>query len=276
MHWWVLVVCALLQQCLDRTYQGISLLPTSNHHPPNLFSSWDLQNRLFSASGTSQHRFWSLAPYCFSTMSSRFFKVIPLGGKDPPPPNLPGQHASEVVLHSGLLFPLRPKMRFLRAWATSVCWLGRNMCLPSVFWRCKTGAIRASSRTCRSDPRMRGVDPGARSWKTPDPRPLGFASPGLCQHRLCDFLENHFLDEKVKLIKKVVTSDLCRMAVTQAGLSLYLFERLTVRHIWEPPESSGSCLEGTLWYPPVSGPLSDPIFIATRQLFKHLEPSPKP
>lgn len=48
----------------------------------------------------------------------------------------------------------------------------------------------------------------------------------------CDFLENHFLDEKVKFIKKMVThvSNLCRPAGPQAGLGEYLFERLTLNH----------------------------------------------
>ena len=49
---------------------------------------------------------------------------------------------------------------------------------------------------------------------------------------ICDFLENHFLDEKVKLIKKMgdhLTS-LRRLAGPQAGLGEYLFERLTLKH----------------------------------------------
>nr|XP_058903768.1 ferritin light chain-like [Kogia breviceps] len=49
---------------------------------------------------------------------------------------------------------------------------------------------------------------------------------------LCDFLESHFLDEEVKLIKKMGNhlTNLCRLAGPQAGLGKYLFERLTLRH----------------------------------------------
>ncbi|XP_057588974.1 ferritin light chain-like [Hippopotamus amphibius kiboko] len=49
---------------------------------------------------------------------------------------------------------------------------------------------------------------------------------------LCDFLENHFLDEEVKLIKKMGDhlTNLCRLGGPQAGLGEYLFERLTLKH----------------------------------------------
>ncbi|XP_035890418.1 ferritin light chain-like [Phyllostomus discolor] len=45
---------------------------------------------------------------------------------------------------------------------------------------------------------------------------------------LCDFLENHFLDEEVKLIKKMGNhlTHRCRLTRPQAGLVEYLFERL--------------------------------------------------
>nr|XP_058161584.1 ferritin light chain-like [Dasypus novemcinctus] len=49
---------------------------------------------------------------------------------------------------------------------------------------------------------------------------------------LCDFLETHFLDEEVKLIKKIGDhlTNLRRLAGPQAGLGKYLFERLTLKH----------------------------------------------
>uniref|UniRef100_A0A8C0CVZ3 Ferritin n=1 Tax=Balaenoptera musculus TaxID=9771 RepID=A0A8C0CVZ3_BALMU len=49
---------------------------------------------------------------------------------------------------------------------------------------------------------------------------------------LCDFLESHFLDEEVKLIKKMGDhlTNLRRLAGPQAGLGEYLFERLTLKH----------------------------------------------
>ncbi|XP_058403393.1 ferritin light chain-like [Diceros bicornis minor] len=49
---------------------------------------------------------------------------------------------------------------------------------------------------------------------------------------LCDFLENHFLEEEVKLIKKMGDhlTNIHRLAGPQAGLGEYLFERLTLEH----------------------------------------------
>lgn len=49
---------------------------------------------------------------------------------------------------------------------------------------------------------------------------------------VCDFLENHFLDEEVKLIKKMGDhlTNIRRLAGPQAGLGEHLFERLTLKH----------------------------------------------
>ncbi|XP_067605156.1 ferritin light chain-like [Pseudorca crassidens] len=49
---------------------------------------------------------------------------------------------------------------------------------------------------------------------------------------LCDFLESHFLDEEVKLIKKMggAPDQPPQAAGPQAGLGEYLFERLTLKH----------------------------------------------
>ncbi|XP_053456883.1 ferritin light chain-like [Nycticebus coucang] len=49
---------------------------------------------------------------------------------------------------------------------------------------------------------------------------------------LCDFLESHFLDEEVKLLKKMGDhmTNLHRLAGPQAGLGEYLFKRLTLKH----------------------------------------------
>ncbi|XDA83372.1 hypothetical protein R6Z07F_013262 [Ovis aries] len=49
---------------------------------------------------------------------------------------------------------------------------------------------------------------------------------------ICDFLENHFLDEEVKFIKKMGDhlTNLRRLAGPQAGLGEYFFERLTLKH----------------------------------------------
>ncbi|XP_042843552.1 ferritin light chain-like [Panthera tigris] len=57
---------------------------------------------------------------------------------------------------------------------------------------------------------------------------------------LCDFLENHFLDEEVQLIEKMrnLLTNLRRLAGSQAGLGEYLFERLTLSHNEESLEPS--------------------------------------
>ncbi|EPQ17721.1 Ferritin light chain [Myotis brandtii] len=49
---------------------------------------------------------------------------------------------------------------------------------------------------------------------------------------LCSFLQNHFLGEQVKLIKKMGDhlTHLCRLAGLQAGLGEYLFEKLALKH----------------------------------------------
>ncbi|KAK7826533.1 hypothetical protein U0070_017114 [Myodes glareolus] len=50
---------------------------------------------------------------------------------------------------------------------------------------------------------------------------------------LCNFLENHFLDEEVKVIKKMdnhLTNFRRLAAGPQASLGEYLFERLTLKH----------------------------------------------
>ncbi|ELK13933.1 Ferritin light chain [Pteropus alecto] len=49
---------------------------------------------------------------------------------------------------------------------------------------------------------------------------------------LCDFLESHFLDEEVKLIKKMgdYLTNLHRLAGPQTGLGKYLFERFILMH----------------------------------------------
>nr|XP_019597152.1 PREDICTED: ferritin light chain [Rhinolophus sinicus] len=57
-------------------------------------------------------------------------------------------------------------------------------------------------------------------------------SAGTADPHLCDFLETHFLDEEVKLIKKMGDhlTNLRRLNSSQAGLGEYLFERLTLKH----------------------------------------------
>ncbi|KAL1769316.1 ferritin light chain 1 [Sigmodon hispidus] len=61
----------------------------------------------------------------------------------------------------------------------------------------------------------------------------------LTDPHLCDFLENHFLDEKMKLIKmgnhrsnlhSVASPQPLQNGMSQSSLGEYLFERLTFKH----------------------------------------------
>ncbi|XP_041585813.1 ferritin light chain-like [Vulpes lagopus] len=58
---------------------------------------------------------------------------------------------------------------------------------------------------------------------------------------LCDFLEGHFLGQEVKLLKEMGDhlTNLRRLACPPVGLGEYLFERLTLKHAWQPLEPSG-------------------------------------
>ena len=58
----------------------------------------------------------------------------------------------------------------------------------------------------------------------------GLASARRDPH-ICDFPQNHFLNEDVKLIRKMGDhlTNLCRLAGPQAEFSEYLFERLTLK-----------------------------------------------
>ncbi|KAM5325785.1 ferritin light chain-like [Glossophaga mutica] len=58
---------------------------------------------------------------------------------------------------------------------------------------------------------------------------LSFAHTDL---HLCDFLENNFLDEEVKLIKKMGDhlTNIQRLGSPGTGMGVYLFERLTLKH----------------------------------------------
>lgn len=78
--------------------------------------------------------------------------------------------------------------------------------------------------------------------KNPHQAPLGLHSLGSAHTapHLCDFLENHFLNEEVKLIKNmdIHLTNLHRLAgqqprpieVPQPSLGEYLFEQLTLKH----------------------------------------------
>ncbi|XP_037676269.1 ferritin light chain-like [Choloepus didactylus] len=65
-------------------------------------------------------------------------------------------------------------------------------------------------------------------------QPFGSACPAFCQNtlHLCDFLESHFLEGEVKLIKKMGDhlTNLCRLVGLQPGLGEYLLQMLILKH----------------------------------------------
>ncbi|EPQ05488.1 Ferritin light chain [Myotis brandtii] len=105
----------------------------------------------------------------------------------------------------------------------------------------------------------------------PGPGPFGAAGPGStpADPHLCDFRENHFLDEQVKQ----ATPDSPPQAVSpQAGLGKYLFERLTsstTRSLWNP-----EAFEGPLYIPLVSDFCLGLSLKTLAILFTTLKPSP--
>ncbi|KAB1268278.1 Ferritin light chain [Camelus dromedarius] len=68
---------------------------------------------------------------------------------------------------------------------------------------------------------------------------------------ICDVQENHFIDEEVKLIKKMGDhlTNLHRLAGVQAGLGKYLFEGSPSAQEGTGA-SSPAAFEGSLWHPP--------------------------
>ncbi|MBZ3871621.1 Ferritin light chain [Sciurus carolinensis] len=87
---------------------------------------------------------------------------------------------------------------------------------------------------------------------------------------LCDFLENHFLDEEVKLIKKIGDhlTNLCSLAGPQAGLGEYLFKRVTLRTPTRRPWSS-MALDGSSLHILASELWPEPLTLTPRQPFNH-------
>lgn len=131
-----------------------------------------------------------------------------------------------------------------KVWATSLSWLKSN-----------ARALRASLEDAKpawwpqpplgpAEAFPRGVEGKTQDAmeaamimeKNPNQALLDLhAGPGFCMHRpphFCDFLKSHFLDEEVKLIKKMNDhlTNLHRLAGPQTGLGKYLFERFTLMH----------------------------------------------
>lgn len=202
------------QQHLDRTHPEM-VFPASDY-PSFFFSSHNLQNHFLSYPlplGPADTVFWGFCFCLFVELSS----LLPTNHELPYSPELfhwdkghrqpPGQHVSAGLLHLPLS-GFYVDHKWLRR--TSEVSLIRELAQgssrgPSVSLRCKTSlAAMLSSRKCKSCPNKMG-------WNLKqvllDLNALGsalqnYGLPGVYY----DFLENHFLVEKVKLIKKMVTT----------------------------------------------------------------------
>uniref|UniRef100_A0A8C6RXD1 Ferritin n=1 Tax=Nannospalax galili TaxID=1026970 RepID=A0A8C6RXD1_NANGA len=94
--------------------------------------------------------------------------------------------------------------------------------------------------SARTDPHKTRVPIPVPTWQLTTVCNSSSRENPLLMTSLCDFLENHFLDEEVKLIKKMGDhlTNLRRLAgpqpsqagVPQPSLGEYLFERLTLKH----------------------------------------------
>ena len=208
--------------------------------PPTFFPATTLGTNLSASLGfreqpTPYSEFLSLLRI---SGAPTFLRIISLRWR--PPSTTRSTRACAPPTPSSLWASISTETTWLwRAWTTYwASWWGRNARLQRVSCRCKTGVAAVhASRTRRSRPKMSGVKPehcGSRHspGEEPEPSPLGSACSEFCPRRphLCDFLESHFLDEEVRLIRKKGDhlTNLRRLAGSQVGLDEYLFERITL------------------------------------------------
>ncbi|ELR61441.1 hypothetical protein M91_12293, partial [Bos mutus] len=225
-------ICLLLQQCLDGTEAGTPLAPASDH-PPTFF------------------------PVATSESATQLSAILPTRLL----PNLSSQirqnYSTEVEAAVNRLVNMQ--LRASYAYLSLGFYFDRDdVALEGVghFFRelakeKREGAERLLKMQKQRGGRALSLDvqkPSQDEWgKTQDAMEAallveknlnqalldlhGLASARGDPH-ICDFLENHFLDEEVKLIKKMGDhlTNLLRLAGLQAGLGDYLFERLILKH----------------------------------------------
>ncbi|XP_007466326.1 PREDICTED: ferritin light chain-like [Lipotes vexillifer] len=239
MHVWVTFTFS----CLDGTDPGTPLAPASHQPPTFIFQSQPLESaaQLSLASGTSQHHFLSLAPYYRSTTSSQIHQncSTDVEAVSNCPVNM---HLwdSHTYLCLGFYFH-----------GDDVALEGVDHCFHELAEEKCEGAQhllkmqnQCDGRALFQDLYNTHQDVGAKTQDTMeatilmeknqtqallDLHALGSAH---ADPHLCDFLKSHFLDEQVKLIKKMGDHlpNLRRLAGPQAGLGESLFERLTLQH----------------------------------------------
>uniref|UniRef100_A0A667I3Y8 Ferritin n=1 Tax=Lynx canadensis TaxID=61383 RepID=A0A667I3Y8_LYNCA len=90
---------------------------------------------------------------------------------------------------------------------------------------------------------------------------------------LCDLLKSHFLEEEMKVIKKMGDhlTNLRRLAGPQAGLGEYLFKKLTPQHNLEPPVQCPAAFEEPVCIYPASRCLLELLSSARTQIFNHAD-----
>lgn len=186
-------MCLLFQQYLVRTDPGTPFLPASCH-PPTFFPVTVFRtNHSAILNLQDQPTVWSSAPYCWSTINFQIHKN-----------NSAKVQAIAIQLFSGLLF--------WRQWCGSggyeplFSWMGQGeVYLLRMQNQCSSWALFQDKEKCSQDewaiPRMLGLQPSHE----PSFLDLHALGSTLINPHLCDFLESHFLDEKVKLIKKSAT-----------------------------------------------------------------------
>ena len=269
-------LCLLLQQCLTRTDPAMPHPPASS--PLQTFfqsQTWDPTTQLSLASRTSQHHFLSLTHYQ-STMSSQIPQNY--STKMKAAINRLGQYAPAGLLRlplSGLLFPWWQRGSgqhvSLLPWTgggeAQGCRASLGNAKPAWLPRHFLGHAEAIGNVSgKTQDAVEAAFSGRRTLTLPGP--FGSACPGFCPGRfhLCDFLESHFLDEHMKLIKKMGNH------LTNPGWAdEYVFERLTssvTRSLQSPAAFEEPFWRQGIYLKLFSVPLGS--FSTT------LEPSPKP
>ena len=223
----------MLQQCLDGTDPGMPLVPASDHQ-------WSLQNQSLScplSPGAATTILGSLTPYYRLTMSSQI-----------------GQnYSTEVVAAVSHLHcrPSTPTSLWASIW-TATLWLWRVWATSLANWpwrstRALKHLLKMPSQCSSWTLFLEVQKPSQEEWgKSQDAIEAallletnlkqaildlhGLRSARADPH-ICDFLETHFLDKEVKLIKKTGDhpTNLHSLAGPQAGLDEYLFKRLTLK-----------------------------------------------
>uniref|UniRef100_G1Q9J7 Ferritin light chain n=1 Tax=Myotis lucifugus TaxID=59463 RepID=G1Q9J7_MYOLU len=220
-------ICLLLQQCSDGTDPGTPFFPASSHPPAS-----DPVTTFRTSSKTSQHAgfcfvlFSTLTPYCRTTMSSQIHQnystqveavVNPSQPASASHPHLPFD-GEDVALFCELA---EKKLKGAEHLLKLQNKQGGRILLQDMLKPPQTGWGKAQDAMEATLALERNLTQALLELQalgsTPNPQ-------------LCDFLENHFQDEEVKLIKMMGHLTHLRSLRAPAWLGEYLFERPTFKH----------------------------------------------